>query len=353
MLYHEETRSNHRVNAQRKEQSPVKQSPGRVADVSSKDTLHPELVAVIENIERVIVGKRAVIVKLICALLAQGHVLLDDVPGVGKTTLAKALAGTLDLHYARIQFTPDLLPTDVTGVSIYNPAQGGFVFQPGPVFSNLLLADEINRTSPRTQSALLEVMEENQVTVDGVAHILTPPFMVLATQNPIEYEGTFPLPESQLDRFLFRLTLGYPTLEEETAMLERVARVHPLRQLSPVLSQEQLVALMEQVPAVHVSLSMRQYIAQIAIKTREHPRVYLGMSPRATIALQRASQAWAFVHGRDFVIPDDIRVLLTEVVAHRIIIKGGNRRQQISVAHDILLDVLQQVSIPDHERRER
>ncbi|WP_242968374.1 MoxR family ATPase [Sulfobacillus sp. hq2] len=330
----------------------MREAPKRTNNPAD-EPLHPELFRVIDNMEHVIVGKRTVIVKLVCAVLAQGHVLLDDVPGVGKTTLAKALAATLDLQYARIQFTPDLLPTDVTGVNIYNPAQNAFVFQPGPVFSNLLLADEINRTSPRTQSALLEVMEENQVTVDGVAHRLAPPFMVLATQNPIEYEGTFPLPESQLDRFLFRLTLGYPSVEEETAMLERVAHIHPLSQLHPVLTQERLIALIEAVTAVHMSGSLRQYIAQLAVQTREHPRVYLGMSPRATISLQRAAQAWAFLHGRDFVIPDDIQSLLLDVAAHRIILKGGHRHQQIAAAQDVLRDVLKQTPIPEPERRER
>ncbi len=315
------------------------------AQNNSFDAIIPELKTVVDNIEKVIVGKRRTIELLITAVLAEGHVLLDDVPGVGKTTLAKALAASLNLSYSRIQFTPDLLPSDITGVGIYNPAQNQFVFQAGPVFAHLVLADEINRTSPRTQSALLEVMEEGQVTVDGHQHQLARPFVVIATENPIEYEGTFPLPESQLDRFLFRIQLGYPTVAEETEMLSRLESTHPLRGLQAVLDHAELLHLIDQVSTIFVSPAIRHYIAQLAERTREHNRIYLGMSPRAAIALQRSAQAWAYLHGRTFVIPEDVRLLAPLVLTHRLIPRGGSRHDTRAIVREVIEDIVNHLQI--------
>lgn len=316
------------------------------SSTESLDRIRPEILPVIENMERVIVGKRLVIEQLICALLCDGHVLLDDVPGVGKTTLAKALAASIGLSYRRIQFTPDLLPTDVTGVSIFHPAQNRFEFQPGPIFAHLVLADEINRTSPRTQSALLEVMEEGQVTVDGVTRPLERPFMVIATENPIEYEGTFPLPESQLDRFLFRLKMGYPTVAEEARILSQVEKSHPLGNITSILGLGDLARFREDVTQVHIAEAVQHYMVQIAQATRRHPKIYLGMSPRATIALQRGAQAWAYLHSRDYVVPDDIRILAPQVIQHRLILHQGTRGEQEALVHDILEEILTQLPAP-------
>ncbi|MCL4351320.1 MAG: MoxR family ATPase [Firmicutes bacterium] len=311
------------------------------------DTVIPELQQVIANVEKVIVGKRHTIELLVTAILAEGHVLLDDVPGVGKTTLAKSIAASLHLSYSRIQFTPDLLPSDITGIGIYNPALSQFVFQPGPIFAHLILADEINRTSPRTQSALLEVMEEGQVTVDGHQHRLDRPFVVIATENPIEYEGTFPLPESQLDRFLFRIQLGYPSIEEETEMLSRLESSHPLDTLQPVLTQDQLLNLINKVSTTYVSPAIRQYIAQLAERTREHNRIYLGMSPRAAIALQRSSQAWAFLHGRTFVIPDDVRMLAPLVLTHRLSNPIVPRDDTRAIVREVIDDIVAHLPVTE------
>jgi MoxR-like ATPase len=274
---------------------------------------------VMDNVEKVIVGKRATIELLIVALLCEGHVLLEDVPGVGKTMLARSLATSLKGQFKRVQCTPDLLPNDVTGVSIYNQQSGQFEFRSGPIFVNILLVDEINRATPRTQSALLEAMQEQQVTVDGVTYPLPRPFLVMATQNPIEYEGTFPLPEAQLDRFLLKLQVGYPSIPDERKLLVHLSREHPVNQLQAVVEGAQLIDLQRQVWDVHVDESLQEYIVQLVGATRSHHDLVLGASPRASLALYKASQALAAIHGRDHVLPDDIQRLVPAVVAHRLI----------------------------------
>ncbi|HJW90398.1 MAG TPA: MoxR family ATPase [Anaerolineales bacterium] len=274
-----------------------------------------------ENIERVIVGKRAAIDLLMVALLCEGHVLIEDVPGVGKTMLARALAISLGGQFKRLQCTPDLLPNDVTGVSVYNQGAGAFEFRPGPIFVNVLLVDEINRATPRTQSALLEAMQEQQVTVDGVTRALPRPFMVLATQNPIEYEGTFPLPEAQLDRFLLRLPVGYPGMQDEKTILQNLRREHPIIHLEQVAEIEELLSLTPQVWEVHVDESLEDYIVRLVGNTRTHPDLALGASPRGSLALYKASQAFAAIHGRDHVLPDDLKSLALVTLSHRIILR--------------------------------
>ena len=290
---------------------------------------------IIQNVEQVIVGKRSTIELLMVALLSEGHILLEDVPGTGKTMLARSIAISLGGSFKRLQCTPDLLPNDVTGVSIFNQQSSDFEFRPGPIFVNILLADEINRATPRTQSALLEAMQEQQVTIDGVTRPLSRPFMVLATQNPIEYEGTFPLPEAQLDRFLMRLTVGYPLPADERQILLNLQHDHPIHRLTPVTftpgkvsggastSQDNLVTLLEfqhQVWDIHVDDSLQEYIIRLIGTTREHPDLALGASPRASLALFRASQALAAIQGRDYVIPDDLKRLAEVVLAHRLIV---------------------------------
>lgn len=293
----------------------------------------------ITNLELVIVGKRQTIELVIISLLSQGHILIEDVPGVGKTMLARTLAKSLGCTFSRIQFTPDMLPTDVTGVSIFNQVTRDFEFRPGPLLSQIVLADEINRATPKTQSALLEAMEERQVTVDGVTHTLSEPFLVLATQNPIEYEGTFPLPEAQLDRFLMRIRLGYPALAEEIRVLEIQQLRHPIRDIKPVVSVDEVLQMQETIKQVYVSPAVKRYIVELTRATRESADVYLGASPRGGLGLFRAGQARAIMNGRDYVLPDDIKVLAECILAHRMVINPSARLRNITAAqvvHEIL-----------------
>lgn len=280
---------------------------------------------VIQNINKVIIGKEEVVTLSMVALLAKGHVLLEDVPGVGKTMLVRTLAKSLDCDFKRIQFTPDLLPSDVTGVSIYNPKEMEFEFRGGPILGNIILADEINRTSPKTQSALLEAMEEKSVSVDGRTMALSQPFFVMATQNPIEYEGTYPLPEAQLDRFILKLEMGYPSFAEELEILENTSKNHPIEKIESVMSREELIELQEEVNEVYIDSSIQSYIVNIVKRTRENPQTYLGVSPRGSIALMKAAKAYAFIHGRDYVIPDDVKYLAPFVLSHRMIMTSEGK----------------------------
>ncbi len=274
-----------------------------------------------ENVEKVYVGKSELVELLIAAILVEGHVLLEDVPGVGKTILARSLAISLGGDFKRLQCTPDLLPNDVTGVSVFNQQTGQFDFQAGPVFVNILLADEINRATPRTQSALLEAMQERQVTVDGTTHPLPRPFLVLATQNPIEYEGTFPLPEAQLDRFLLRMSLGYPDTLQEKSLFRKLRRQHPIDSLEPIAGGESLSPMQELVWDVHIDETLEDYILALTKATRDHSQLVLGVSPRGGLALYKASQALAAIRGRDHVLPDDVKFLVPFVFAHRLLLK--------------------------------
>ncbi|MFC7441588.1 AAA family ATPase [Laceyella putida] len=311
----------------------------------SWDEGHPLVNKLVENIEKVLVGKKEAIRLSIAALLAQGHVLLEDVPGVGKTMLVKALARSLGCQFRRIQFTPDLLPSDVVGVSIFNQKTLDFEYRPGPLMSQVVLADEINRTSPRTQAALLEALEEGNVTVDGHTYPLPSPFFVMATQNPIEYEGTFPLPEAQLDRFLIKLRLGYPCQTEEVEMLKRIQLGHPLIELEQVWTEADLLKLQTEVPRVKVEPSLTQFIVQVVGATRNHEDIYLGASPRASLAVFRASQAWALIQGRDYVLPDDIVFLLPHVLEHRLLLHTEARLQGKSASR-LITQLLQGIPVP-------
>ena len=300
---------------------------------------------VIQNIEKVIIGKRSTVELAIVSLLCQGHLLIEDVPGVGKTVLARSMARSLGCVFSRIQFTPDMLPSDVTGVSIFNQVSREFEFRAGPVMAQIVLADEINRATPKTQAALLEAMEERQITVDGITHPLPRPFMVLATQNPIAYEGTFPLPEAQLDRFLMRIRLGYPRSEDEVRILERQQYRHPIEDLKQMLSVEELGEMQEAVKAVYMAPAVKRYIITLARHTREHPEVYLGASPRGSLALYRTSQARAAMKGRDYVLPDDIKALATPTFAHRLILAPAARLRDID-AEQIVEEILNSVPVP-------
>jgi MoxR-like ATPase len=284
---------------------------------------------IVENVKKVIVGKESTVRLGVIALMCRGHVLVEDVPGVGKTMLAKSLARSTGCSFSRIQFTPDLLPSDVTGTLIYNQKTFEFEFRQGPIHAQVVLADEINRATPKTQSALLEAMEEDQVTVDGVTHPLPTPFMVIATQNPIEYEGTFPLPEAQLDRFLLRIRLGYPTFEEEISIIESQQLSHPFDSLEPVATPAEVMAIREEARKIYVDPLVKQYIVSLAESTREHRDVALGASPRASLALQRTGQALALLQGRDYVLPDDIKELAEPVIAHRLVLTAAARMQGI------------------------
>ncbi|HWK22781.1 MAG TPA: MoxR family ATPase [Ureibacillus sp.] len=286
--------------------------------------------AIIENIEKVMIGKREIAELSVVALLSGGHVLLEDVPGVGKTMMVKALAKSVSAEFKRIQFTPDLLPSDVIGVSIYNPKTLQFEFRPGPIVGNIILADEINRTSPKTQSALLESMEEASVTIEGETLQIKKPFFVMATQNPIEYEGTYPLPEAQLDRFLLKIKMGYPSEQDEVEVLRRAAISEPIMHLTPVISLEELLDLQEEVKKVFIEDSVKSYIVQLARATRSMSEVYLGVSPRASIALMKAAQAYALMQDRDYVIPDDVQYLTPFVFGHRIILKPEARYEGVT-----------------------
>jgi MoxR-like ATPase len=307
---------------------------------------------IIDNVEQVMVGKRSTVELAVIAMLSQGHLLIEDVPGVGKTVLARSLARSIGGSFSRIQCTADMLPSDITGVSIFNQATREFEFRAGPVMAQVVLADEINRATPKAQAALLEAMEERQITVDGVTHPLPHPFMVLATRNPIEYRGTFPLPEGQLDRFLLRVRLGYPEQEEEVNVLDRQQYFHPLQKLEQVASLEELTQAQETIKAVHVSPAVKDYIVELVRRTREHPDVDLGASPRGSLALYRAGQARAAIDGRDFVLPDDVKGLAAPALAHRLIV-GPTTHLRDQAAERILHEILAKLPVPGRERAGR
>lgn len=301
--------------------------------------------SIIDNVEKVVIGKRPQLRVALAAILARGHVLLEDVPGTAKTMLARSLAVTFGCEFRRVQCTPDLLPTDVTGVSVFNQKTLEFEFRPGPVFTNVLLADEINRATPRTQSSLLEAMEERQVSVDGVTHQLPKPFIVLATQNPIDQEGTFPLPEAQLDRFLVKLSLGYPDLEQEADMLEKIKQQHPLESLKPVVSAKTVIQMQQFVTRVFMHPEVKKYLLTLVHKTRVSLKLALGASPRASIALYRASQALAALSGRTYVIPEDIKELAVPILAHRVLLKPEYRLRRESTK-TVIEEYLSEIEVP-------
>lgn len=300
---------------------------------------------VVANIEKVIIGKRASIELAIVSLLCQGHLLIEDVPGVGKTMLARSLARSLGCVFRRIQFTPDMLPSDVTGVSIFNQVTREFEFRPGPIMAQIVLADEINRATPKTQAAMLEAMEERQMTVDGITHHLPSPFMVMATQNPIEYEGTFPLPEAQLDRFLIRVRLGYPSPEDEIKVMDLQQFRHPITELMQQVAVEELAEVQEAVKGVFVAPAIKRYIVALARQTREHSEVYLGASPRGSLGVYKTAQARAAMQSRDYVLPDDVKALVGPIFAHRIILGPAARLRDID-ADEIVSEIINNVPVP-------
>ena len=299
----------------------------------------------VANVEKVIIGKRAEVKSTLIALLCEGHLLIEDVPGVGKTMLARAMARSIGCSFKRIQFTPDMLPSDVTGVSVFNQRDREFEFRPGPIMAQIVLADEINRATPKTQAALLEAMEERQVTVDGITHSLQRPFLVLATQNPIEYEGTFPLPEAQVDRFMMRISLGYPSQADEIAILNSQQTHHPIEDIEQVITADELVAAQKAVKEVYMDDLIKEYIVLLTNATRKHPDVYLGASPRGSLALYKTARARAAIESRNFVIPDDIKALADFTLSHRIIISPSARIKNVD-ARAIMGEVLDSVPIP-------
>lgn len=313
-----------------------------VVDIKAVQVLSEKLKI---NLSKVIIGKDESLELTIIAFLCQGHILIEDVPGVGKTMLARSLARSLGCNFKRIQFTPDMLPSDVTGVSIYNQNTREFEFRPGPLLAQIVLADEINRATPKTQSALLEAMEERQITVDGATHTLPIPFMVMATQNPIEYEGTFPLPEAQLDRFLMRLDLGYTSLSNEIKILEQQKIIHPIMALKPVVELDEILKVQKIIKEVHVSEPIKRYIVEIVRETRQHPEVFLGASPRGSLGLFQAGQARAAINGRDFVLPDDIKVLASNILSHRVVISPAARLSDVKATR-IIREILDSLAVP-------
>ncbi len=300
---------------------------------------------IVDNVEKVIIGKRNSIELTVISLICNGHVLIEDVPGVGKTSLVSSIAKSINASFKRIQFTPDILPSDITGFSIFNQKSGDFEYRPGAIMSHIILADEINRTSPKTQSSLLEVMEENQVTVDGSTYKLPKPFMVLATQNPIEYLGTYPLPEAQLDRFFMKISLGYPSTAEESSILSRFQVANPIESLQPVASGNEITSIQEEIKNIHVDRSLNNYIVDIVNQTRRHPDVTLGASPRGSLSLFKASQALAFYNERSYVLPDDVKKMVIPVLSHRIILKQEAKLKKIS-AVDILTSIINKTNVP-------
>jgi len=323
----------------------IKQKIGVKGIANMIETARQCLKNIVQNVEKVIIGKREAIELALIALSCEGHALIEDVPGVGKTSLVSAIAKSIDCSFKRIQFTPDILPSDITGFTIYNQKTGDFEYKPGVVMSNIVLADEINRTSPKTQASLLEVMEEKQVTVDGITYKVPRPFMVLATQNPVEYLGTYPLPEAQLDRFTLKINIGYPNSEDESKILSRFKVDNPLASLTPVTDKQFILNLQETVRKIYVDQSLNHYIVEITSSTRRNADVVLGASPRGSLSLFRTSQAWALYNGRDYVIPDDIKKMAIPVLSHRLILRQEAKLKKIT-AEDIIRAIIYSINVP-------